>query len=245
MQHHQHIMFIDIETVPLVKDYDSLSERMQMEWEKKARFLKRDAGEEVSYGQLFTEKSGVFAEFAKVVCISFGSLHHTDGKWVMRLKSIALDDEKKLLEEFAEIVARFVAYNTQMAFCGHNIKEFDIPFLCRRMLVNGIQLPPVMNLAGKKPWENPHIDTMDMWKFGDYKHYTSLALLAEIMGIPSPKEDIDGSMVGDVYYNDNDLPRIAQYCLRDVATTARVFLKLKGEDDNFETLFVDEADNGS
>lgn len=245
MQHHQHIMFLDIETVPIVRDYDSLSERMQAEWEKKSRFLKKDAPEDVTFSQLFSDKSGVYAEFAKVVCVSFGSLHHTDGKWLMRLKSIAMDDEQQLLSEFADVVSRFTAYNAQMAFCGHNIKEFDIPFLCRRMLVNGVQLPPVMNLSGKKPWENPHIDTMDMWKFGDYKNYTSLALLAEILGIPSPKEDIDGSMVADVYYNDNDLPRISRYCLRDVATTARVFLRLKGEDDSFEPIFVDEAENGS
>ncbi|MCB9046733.1 MAG: 3'-5' exonuclease [Chitinophagales bacterium] len=245
MQLHQHIMFIDIETVPLVKEYSSLSERMQTEWEKKARFMKRDAGDNVGYDELFTEKSGVFAEFAKVVCIGFGSLYHGEGKWHMRLKSLAMDDEKKLLEEFSDLVSRFVAYNSQMAFCGHNIKEFDIPFLCRRMLVNGLSLPPVMNLSGKKPWENPHIDTMEMWKFGDFKNYTSLSLLAEILGIPSPKEDIDGSMVGSVYYNDNDLPRIARYCLRDVATSARVYLKLKGEDDSFETIYVDEAQNGS
>lgn len=240
MQHHQHIMFIDIETVPMVRDYSSLSERMQLEWEKKSRFLKKEAGEEVTYEQLFSDKAGVYAEFAKVVCIGFGSLHHADGSWRMRLKSIALDDETKLLSEFSDVVSRFMAYNSGMVFCGHNIKEFDLPFLCRRMMVKGIPLPPVMNMGGKKPWKNIHIDTMELWKYGDYKNYTSLALLAEILGIPSPKDDIDGSMVADVYYNNNDLPRIARYCLQDVATSARVFLRLKGEDAAFETVFVDE-----
>lgn len=240
MQHHQHIMFMDIETVPLVREYGSLSERMQLEWEKKSKFLKRDGDTDASYPELFADRAGVFSEFAKVVCIGFGSLHHTDGHWRMRLKTIALDDEAKLLAEFADVVSRFTAYNSQMVFCGHNIKEFDIPFLCRRMLINGVPLPPVMNLGGKKPWENPHIDTLEMWKFGDYKNYTSLALLAEVLGIPSPKDDIDGSMVADVYYNQNDLPRIARYCLQDVATSARVYLKLKGELPDFETVFVDE-----
>lgn len=240
MQHHQHIMFMDIETVPVVQDYHSLSERMQLEWEKKSRFLKKEAAEDMTYAKLFEDKAGVYSEFAKVVCIGFGSLQHTDGEWRMRLKSIALDDETQLLAEFSEVVARFMAYNGQMVFCGHNIKEFDLPFLCRRMLINSLPIPASMNLSGKKPWENPHLDTLEQWKFGDFKNYTSLALLAEILGIPSPKDDIDGSMVADVYYKEKNLPRIARYCLQDVATSARVFLRLRGENTEFETVFVDE-----
>lgn len=239
MQPHQHILFLDIETVPLTDDYGMLSERMHIEWEKKAKFLQR-GDEELQLGQLFEEKAGVFAEFAKVVCICFGSFQFQDGDWKMRLKSIANDDENLLLREFADVVNRFHAYNQQMAFCGHNIKEFDMPFLCRRMLINHIPIPDIMNLSGKKPWENPNIDTLELWKFGDYKNYTSLALLAEIMGIPSPKSDIDGSMVAGVYYKDKDLPRIAKYCLQDVITSARVYLRLKGMSSEFETVIVDE-----
>lgn len=237
---HQHIMFMDIETVPLVQDYDTLSERMQLEWQKKAKFLARDVEGEPDHGALFSDRAGVFAEFARVVCIGFGSLHFMEDKWHLRLKSIAGDDEQKLLAEFADVVARFMQYNSRMAFCGHNIKEFDVPFLCRRMLVNHVPIPQVMNLAGKKPWENPHIDTLELWKFGDYKNYTSLALLAEILGIPSPKDDIDGSMVADVFYNENNLERISKYCLQDVATSAKVYLRLKGVSLDFETTFVDE-----
>lgn len=240
MQQHQHIMFMDIETVPLVQDYAVLSDRMQAEWEKKCRFLKREGGDDADPATLFGDRAGVFSEFARVVCIGFGSLSHNDGHWRMRLKSLATGDEKKLLYDFSEVVARFMAYNSQMVFCGHNIKEFDIPFLCRRMLINGVPLPPVMNLSGKKPWENPHIDTLEMWKFGDYKNYTSLSLLAEVLGIPSPKSDIDGSMVAHVYYHEEDLPRIARYCLQDVVTAARVYLKLRGEEDEFEQVFVDD-----
>lgn len=238
MHQYRHILFLDIETVPITRDYNILSQRLQKEWERKAKFLRSDDVDITAEG-LFYERAGVFAEFAQVICICFGSFSEVDGKWCMRLKSISGTDEKAVLNEFAEMVSRFTAYNQQVAFCGHNIKEFDIPFLCRRMLVNSVTLPAVMDLSGKKPWENPHIDTLEVWKFGDYKNYTSLALLAEILGIPSPKEDIDGSMVAGVYYEDNDLPRIVKYCIQDVITSARVFFRLKGQSSDFETTVVD------
>lgn len=239
MQQHQHILFMDIETVPVVKDYSTLSDTMQAEWQKKSRFFIKDDIENADYSQIYSDRAGVYAEFAKVVCIGFGSLQQMDGVWQMRAKTFADEDEHKLLTQFVDMLARFVDYNKQMVFCGHNIKEFDIPFLCRRMLINKIPIPPIMNLSGKKPWENPHIDTLELWKFGDYKNYTSLALLAEILGIPSPKDDIDGSMVASVFYEEKNLPRISKYCLQDVVTSAKVFLRLKGEDHNFETTFVD------
>ncbi len=240
MQHHQHIMFVDIETVPLAADLNTLTERLQSEWGKKARILTRDTTGDIDPARLFSDKAGVYSEFAKVVCIGIGSMHHSSDGWKLRLKSLASHDEQQLLADFSNVIARFTAFNSQTIFCGHNIKEFDIPFLCRRMLVNNLPLPAPMNMAGKKPWENPHLDTLELWKFGDYKNYTSLALLAEILGIPSPKDDIDGSMVADVYYKNNDLPRIARYCLQDVATSARVFFRLKGEAADFETVIVDE-----
>lgn len=240
MQQYQHIFFMDIETVPLTDNYKSMSERMQKEWEKKSRFLMRDALPDTTYEDLFIDKAGVYSEFAKVVCISFGSFQNIDGAWKMKLKSITSDNEQQLLTDFADVVTRFKDYSSRMAFCGHNIKEFDIPFLCRRMLINNIALPSVMNMAGMKPWENPHLDTLELWKFGDYKNYTSLALLAEILGIPSPKDDIDGSMVAHVYYKEKNLDRIARYCVQDVATSAKVFLRLKGAPSDFETLVIEE-----
>ncbi|MFN4248762.1 MAG: ribonuclease H-like domain-containing protein [Flavipsychrobacter sp.] len=190
---------------------------------------------------LFEEKAGVFSEFAKVVCIVVGSLQQQGDNWTLRLKPLANDDEKQLLIDFKELVQRFAKHYPNLQFCGHNIKEFDVPFLCRRMLINGIQLPDAMNLSGKKPWEITHYDTLEMWKFGDYKHFTSLALLAEILGIPSPKDDMDGSMVGHVYWNEKDLPRIAKYCMQDVLTSAKVFLRLKGITDiHPEPVYVNE-----
>lgn len=241
MEQLKRILFFDIETVPLYPDYDDLSEVLQQEWGRKTKFLKRNMEEESTDAALFSEKAGVYSEFAKVVCIGFGSLYFSEGKWTLRLKALTNDDEKELLKEFAEMVNRFEGHYNALSFCGHNIKEFDIPFLCRRMIINGVKLPKPMNIAGMKPWENPHLDTLDMWKFGDYKHYTSLALLAEILGIPSPKDDIDGSMVADVYWKEQNLPRIAKYCLQDVLTSARVYLRLKdGVDIQPEPVFVDE-----
>lgn len=222
------ILFIDIETVPIVQQFDSLPERLQTEWTKKAKHLKSSINENADAASLFKEKGGIFSEFSKVVCIGIGSLHlHEDG-WKMRLKSLVNHDEKVLLKELCEVLTKFNEYYSNFRFCGHNVKEFDIPFLCRRMIINGLGLPECMQLSGKKPWEIAHLDTLELWRFGDYKHFTSLSLLAAVLDIPSPKEDIDGSMVASVYWNENDLERIGRYCMLDVLTAARVFLKLKG-----------------
>ncbi len=240
MEHLKHILFIDIETVPIHRYFDSLTEGLQKAWVKKAKFLKSDVDENATPAQLFSEKAGIFSEFAKVVCISFGSLVKQENEWYLRLKSIVNDNEKILLNDFCNVLGRFTSHYPDLKFCGHNIKEFDIPFLCRRMLINGMGLPECMQLNGKKPWEVSHLDTLELWRFGDYKHYTSLALLAEVFGIPSPKYDIDGSMVAGVYYEEKNLARIGKYCMEDVLTSARVFLKLRGMNDIINPVFVDE-----
>ncbi len=236
------ILFLDIETVPIQAAFSSLTEGLQKEWLRKAKNIKTNSTEEIPPEALFTERAGIFSEFSKVVCIGIGSLHQQENGWRIRLKSITQNDEKKLLNEFCEVVTRFSAHYPDMKFCGHNIKEFDIPFLCRRMLINGLGLPDCMQLSGKKPWEINHLDTLDMWKFGDYKNYTSLSLLAEVLGIPSPKDDMDGSMVGDAYWKDGDLPRIGKYCLQDVLTSVKVYLRLKGINDiDPEPVFVNDT----
>jgi len=240
MEHLKHILFIDIETVPVLPDFVLLSEGLQKAWVKKSKYIKSDNDENASPAMLFSEKAGVFSEFAKVVCVSFGSISKVDDEWKLRLKSIINDDEKILLNDLCQMLGRFTAHHPDLKFCGHNIKEFDIPFLCRRMLINGMGLPECMQLNGKKPWEVSHLDTLELWRFGDYKHYTSLALLAEVLGIPSPKEDIDGSMVAGVYYQDKDLQRIARYCMLDVLTSAKVFLKLRGINEEIDPIFVTE-----
>ncbi len=231
MEQLKSILFIDIETVPLQPSYELLTEGLQKEWLRKAKNLKISPDEDNTPAALFNERSGVFSEFAKVVCIGFGSLQLQNGGWKMRLKALASDDEKELLQDFCSMLDNFMKFYSALRFCGHNIKEFDIPFLCRRMVINGMGLPLCMQLSGKKPWEISHIDTLELWRFGDYKNYTSLSLLAEVLGIPSPKNDMDGSMVGKVYWQQHDLPRIASYCLQDVLTSARVYLKLSGIND--------------
>ena len=222
------ILFIDIETVPIEPQFSLLSEPMQAEWARKSKFIKNSIDETPDPATLFSDRAGIFSEFAKVVCISFGSLQLHDNHLKMRLKSLINHDEKVLLKDFCEMIEKFTNHYKEIRFCGHNIKEFDIPFLCRRMVINNIPLPPCMQVSGKKPWEMTHLDTMEMWKFGDHKNFTSLSLLSAVLGIPSPKSDIDGSMVATVYWQDKDLPRIGRYCIQDVLTSAKVYLRLKG-----------------
>lgn len=230
MEHLRKILFIDIETVSCQPEYNLLSNGLQEQWNRKARFLKSAEDENASPEMLFTEKAGIFSEFAKVVCIGIGCLVEKNKSWKLVLKSLTGCDEKVLLNQFAETLARFAYKYPEMKFCGHNIREFDMPFLCRRMIINNLPIPETMQFQNKKPWELNILDTLEMWKFGDYKHYTSLALLAEVLGIPSPKDDIDGSMVGEVFWKENNLPRIARYCLQDVATTAKIYLRLSGNE---------------
>lgn len=218
------IMFIDIETVPQNENYDDVSDVMKQHWEKKSAYFR---GEEKTGGDVY-DRAGIYAEFGKIVCISVGIILNKNGSRFFRVKSFAGDDEAQLLNEFCKMLVAFTI-DSNKNLCGHNVKEFDFPYIARRMLLNGIELPPILDIAGKKPWEVKFIDTLDLWKFGDYKHYTSLSLLTTIFGIPSPKDDIDGSQVGHVYYVEKDVERIAIYCEKDVLATAQLFLKLKGE----------------
>lgn len=219
------ILFFDIETVPLCYRFSDLDQRGQFLWDKKTKFLQERDG--LSAEEVY-EKAGIYAEFGKVVCISVGFVLQKAGESQVRLKSIAGKDEKALLLEFINLLNSY--YNSdQYLFCAHNGKEFDIPFLSRRILINGLKLPHLLNIAGKKPWEIKHLDTMELWKFGDYKHYTSLDLLTYIFKIPTPKEDMDGSQVASVYYEEEDLDRIIHYCEKDVVATIQLFRRYQGE----------------
>ncbi len=222
------ILFIDIETVPVLPHYEQLSPELQKEWIRKSKFLKGPADPNAEPATLFSERAGVFSEFAKVVCIGIGSLYKQGDTWKMRLKALTNDNEKLLLTDFCQILEKMGQQHKELRFCGHNIKEFDVPFLCRRMIINEMAIPSCMQFQGKKPWEINHLDTMELWRFGDFKNFTSLSLLAAVLGIPSPKSDLDGSMVASVYYQDGDLHRIGSYCLQDVYTSAKVYLKLVG-----------------
>jgi DNA polymerase elongation subunit (family B) len=223
------ILFLDIETVPQTFDYRQLDEEMQLLWEDKFRNIKSRFPDDATPEYGYLNSAGIFAEFGKIVCISVGVLFYKNNEKCFRLKSFAGEDEKVLLEQVSKMLQQSFA-TREHNICGHNIKEFDIPYIARRMLVNKIKLPPMLQIAGKKPWEVNFIDTLDLWKFGDYKHFTSLKLLTHIFDIPSPKDDIDGSQVASVYYEEKNIERIALYCEKDVLATAQLFLRLSGEE---------------
>jgi predicted PolB exonuclease-like 3'-5' exonuclease len=213
----ENILFIDIETVPLQYQYSTLTEVERELWNKKFGYNK-DILPEQQYA-----KAGIFAEFAKVVCIGLGFI--SDGKF--RTKAIAGDDEKEILNEFSDLLVQY--FNSkEHVLCAHNGKEFDYPFLCRRFLVNKLPLPKILQIQGYKPWEVKHLDTMEMWRFGDIKNYTSLNLLAHIFNVPSSKDDIDGSQIAKVYYEEQNIERIKTYCIRDVITLLRIYQSLNG-----------------
>jgi 3'-5' exonuclease len=223
----ENILFLDIETVPMTSNYEELPDPFKKLWNKKAeQLLKNDKGtdgEKKSSAEIF-QRAGIYAEFGKIICISTGILRNQ----LLWIKSYYGEEEKELLLEFSEMLEK--ANEKQFRFlCAHNGKEFDYPFLIRRMLVNGVQVPPILDLSGKKPWEVNHFDTMELWKFGDYKNYTSLELLAALFGITTPKDDIDGSDVARVYWEEHDLPRIVTYCHKDVKTIVNLFLRFQGK----------------
>ncbi|WPQ62414.1 ribonuclease H-like domain-containing protein [Chitinophaga sancti] len=220
------LLLLDIETTPAVKAFDCLPENMQSLWlDKIAKTAPDSAGGE----DLYADRAGIYAEFGKIVCISVGFFTVENGRYQLRIKSIYHDDEKVLLSSFLELVNKFYIKNPKFQFAGHNIKEFDIPFICRRSVIHQLSLPPALQLHNLKPWEVPMLDTMQLWRFGDFKNYTSLKLLTAILGIPTPKDDIDGSMVAKVYYEEaNGLERIVTYCQKDVVAVGQLLMRFKG-----------------
>ncbi|MDG3583263.1 3'-5' exonuclease [Galbibacter pacificus] len=218
----ENILFLDIETVPQHKEYHELDDDKKMLWEQKTQYQRKD---EFTAGE-FYDRAGIWAEFGIIICISVGYFTFKGNKRNFRVTSFH-GEERQILTDFKSLLETHYQEPYKL-LCGHNAKEFDFPFIARRMIINGIKLPSKLNLFGKKPWEIPHLDTMDLWKFGDYKHYTSLKLLTNILNIPSPKDDIDGSMVKHVFYIENDIDRIITYCEKDVIAVAQIFLRLRG-----------------
>lgn len=226
MQHirTENLLFIDIETVSEKASYQNLTENWQELWTEKTQ---RILPSENTAAEFYEQRAGVMAEFAKVICISIGYFRYEEEVMQLRIKSFYADEEKKVLQDFIATLNQMEIQNNKWCFAGHNIKEFDIPFLCRRLLINGMPIPEYIDFQNMKPWETNSIDTFQYWRFGDYKNYTSLKLLAAALGIASPKDDIDGSQVGEVYWKENDLQRIVTYCQKDIITTANILLRFK------------------
>lgn len=218
----RNIVFLDIETVPQEPNWDNLSEKAKELWDKKTIFQR---SEDVSAEEFYHRKAGILAEFGKIICISCGMITRNHS---LRIKSFYGDDEFSLLLDFLSIFDDSY-FQGQMKLCAHNGKEFDFPYIARRMVIHGIPVPNILDSRGKWAKDLQLLDTMELWKFGDYKNFTSLDLLADIFGIPSPKGDMDGSQVHSVYYKERDLQRIVNYCEKDVSTLCNVFLKFKGE----------------
>lgn len=219
------ILFLDIETASQFKDYEQLPADWKKLWDHKAKSLVRLESQDP--GELYG-RAAIYAEFGKVICISCGILQGTGEDRKLLIKSFCCEDEKELLQDFSEMLQKWAGGETKF-LCAHNGKEFDFPYLCRRMIINRLPVPSILSIAGKKPWEVQHYDTLELWKFGDYKSFTSLNLLAQALGIETPKDDIDGSMVGDVYWNQQDLNRIVTYCQKDVITVAQILLRMHAE----------------
>ena len=218
------ILFLDIETVPEEENWKLLSKKTQELFEQKTQYQRKDE----FIAEEFYNRAGIWAEFGKIICISVGYFVEVEKKRQLRLRSFFGDDEYKLLTEFKVLLDTHFAKKSNL-LCAHNGKEFDFPFLSRRMIIHQIELPKKLNLFGKKPWEVPHLDTLEMWKFGGYKHYTSLKLLTSILGIPSPKGDIDGSEVASVYYKEKNIQRIVSYCEKDTIAVAQLLLRFNNE----------------
>ena len=220
----ENLLLIDIETVSEHPAFDKLNEDWQHLWQDK---VQRQLPEDTTPAEFYPQRAGVMAEFAKVVCISVGYFKREVKEFQLRIKSYYGDDEKLLLQGFIDALKKMELNNSKWSFTGHNIKEFDIPFICRRLLINGMPIPPFLDFQNMKPWETNMVDTFQYWRFGDYKHYTSLKLLAAALNVPSPKDDIDGSMVGEVYWVEKNLERIVTYCQKDVVTTGNIILRFK------------------
>jgi uncharacterized protein YprB with RNaseH-like and TPR domain len=221
------ILFIDIETVSQYEHFEDLPEKSKELWVKKAEGLLRNNKDELTAETIY-ERAGIYAEFGRIICISCGIILGSGEQKTMTVKSFYGHDERKILGDFCEMLAKWTP-GSQKYLCAHNGKEFDFPYLCRRMVINNECIPEILSISGKRPWEVNHIDTMDMWRFGDYKNFTSLNLLSHVLNIPTSKDDIDGSMVGLVYWKENNIERIVHYCQKDVITMAQIYLRLNRE----------------
>lgn len=232
--------FVDTETIPGYKDFNDMPEELARMYERKFghELANNDPDKFDNFEDHYRARAALYPEFGKIVCLVIGVIFvdDKDKQEKLKLKTLCGRHEDKLLAEAAPIIDKFDS------LVGHNSKEFDFPYLCKRFYVHGIQLPQILNIAGKKPWEVSLIDTMELWRFGSFKGSTSLELFAHCLGLPSPKQDMTGADVAKVYYEmfdhmkDGELPfeaesaaiqKIGKYCQGDVVTLANCYRKLK------------------
>ena len=218
------LFVLDIETVSAVQGWEKMEEGWKKLWADK---IGKQLPEGETPESFYPKRAAILAEFGKIICISAGYFRPKQGQNCFRVKSYAGHHEAELLKSFLHDAGQWQAARKQAAFAGHNIKEFDIPYICRRLVINGIPIPAWLDFQAMKPWETNLVDTMQLWRFGDFKSYTSLNLLAACLGVPSPKDDMDGSKVGEVYWQHNNLARIVEYCQKDVITVAQVLLRFR------------------
>ncbi len=232
------MVFIDIETIRGKKTYnDVITENPALDdyWQTKHTQIREK--EPLSYGhiedsaEMYEKMAALYPEWGQIVCISIGQIKFDeDGNPIkFTTKSFSGLYEKILLEEFNETASKIMSKYPRMQWVGHNIKGFDMPYIIKRSLINGVRVPNVFHLQKQKPWESQLIDTNDVWKFNGWNG-ARLGLLTEILNIPSPKQDMDGKMVSDVFWEDGDLNRISEYCEMDINATANVMLRISGMD---------------
>jgi len=222
----KNLLLIDIETVPIVENYEQLSTEWQLLWWNK---VSKSTPTNITPEESWKMKAGILAEFGKIICISTAYFYENDNReQCLKIKSIYGENETEVLKQFIELCDRMYKHNKGFYFGGHNIKEFDIPYICRRLMINALPMPQYLWLHERKPWEVQMFDTLNWWKFGDNKNYTSLHLLATVLQIPTSKDDIDGSKVQEVFYKEKNLQRIVTYCQKDVIVCANIILKYKG-----------------
>lgn len=222
----ENMLFIDIETANLVKELEK-GTPLYDSWAYKVRYGswtgEKYSTDEVTPEELYKTKASLFAEFSRVACISIGMIK--DGK--IKIRSYKDKDEQKLLYDFANATNALQAKYPKLVLAGHAITTFDNPFLMRRMLINGIELPAPFDIAHLKPWETQVIDTLTLWKGQSY-YSASLINITTAFGLPSPKDEMDGSEVNEAFHS-GKLDEIATYCEKDVFALANVVLKMRGD----------------
>lgn len=224
------IVFFDLETASEYESLDQLAlnkPKMAELWSKRCEYLRSrfEENKDMTDEQLYEAKAALTPEFARIVCATFGRVTFIGEDPNVIIKSYCSEHEDEVLDGIQKVFDKFAS----LKFSGHNIKRFDIPMMCKRLLIHGRSLPKGLQIQNLKPWEMPFIDTSEVWSFGAWQEgFVSLELLVTAIGLETPKGDIKGEDVSRVFWQDGDTHRIAEYCQRDVFAGIQALLKLSG-----------------